>query len=253
MRHVLTLFIALALVACGSSDTTTTSSAPPAEGVVAAQPPQGAGPRTLAVGQAPVSVEVPVPPSFDITIADNAEYQIDAVSDVNDPQAFLYQGDNLVEQRDDGGDRVNSRIVRFLTPGQYSLRVTELRARQLNARVSITRLNPLVSAGTVTLGAPLLVQIPTFSSYPRNDRDAAKEVAFTVAAPGTYTCDATTSDGQHDAQLALIQNGQLLVQDSDSGEGNNAQITRQLTAGTYTIRVWDWVHRAADITVSCHQ
>lgn len=246
-----------AIIACGGSDgddgTEGSGGGTTTEGTVAAQP-AGGPPATLTPGQPPVSLQVPAPPSFNLTVAAAAEFQIDASASPMDPEIFLYQGDQLVENNDDGGDGMNARIVRFLAPGTYSVRIVEHRARAMTAQVSATQLQPLAPVGTVTPGAPLQVQFPDFPilQRPRNDRDAARAVTFNVAAPGQFTCTAAASNGR-DAKMAIIQNGAVLAEDDDSGEGNNASITRQYAPGAYEIRVWDWIRRGdMTITVTCN-
>jgi hypothetical protein len=121
-----------AILACGGSSddssgnttTTTTTGAQPtgetAPGVAAAQPGGGGAPMALAVGQPPATLQVPIPPSFNLEVATAGEYQIDVVGQGNDPRMFMYQGETLIEDDDDGGENNNARIVRFLTPGTPS-------------------------------------------------------------------------------------------------------------------------------------
>jgi len=247
-----------AIIACGGSDddgddTTGATGATPAEGTVAAQP-AGGPPAALTPGQPPTSLTVPIPPSFNLTVATAAEFQIDASGSPMDPEIFMYQGDQLVQQDDDGGDGLNSRIVRFLAPGTYSIRVVEHRSRAFTAQVQATQLEPLTPVGALTAGTPLQVQFPDFPilQRPRNDRAASRAVTFTVPTAGQFTCGAAASNSR-DAKMAIIQNGQILEDDDDSGEGNNASITRQFAAGTYIIRVWDWIRRGdMTITVTCN-
>lgn len=248
-----------AIIACGGDDgdsTETTGTEGTAEGVAAAQPgAAGGAPQALQLGQPPVSMQVPIPPSFNLQIAEAGEYQIDAAGSPMDPEIFVYQGDELIEQNDDGGDGLNARMIKFLDPGTYSVRVVEHRARPFTAQVSAQRLQPLEPVGAVTVGQPLVVTFPDFPllNRPRNDRDAAKAVTFNVTAAGQYTCTAA-ADNNRDAKMALIQNGAVLEEDDDSGDGNNASITRQLQPGNYVIRVWDWIRRGdMRITVTCRQ
>ncbi|MBX3275531.1 MAG: hypothetical protein KF729_35050 [Sandaracinaceae bacterium] len=242
-----------AIIACGgSSDDDGAPITATSEGTAAAQP-AGGPPQALALGAAPTSIQVPAPPSFDLTIAAQAEYQIDAMGAPMDAEIFLYRGDDLVESNDDGGEGTNARIVRFLDPGTYSVRIVEHRARAMTAQVQAQQLPELTPVGTLTPGQPLQVQFPNFPilQRPQNDRDAARAVTFTVAAPGTYQCDAAASNGR-DAKMAIIRDGLIVAQDDDSGEGNNARITRAFEPGTYSIRVWDWIRRGEmTITVSC--
>lgn len=246
-----------AIIACGGNDDSsgsTTAEGTTAEGTAAAQPGAGGAPLTLQLGQPPASLAVPIPPSFNLTVAAAAEYQIDATGSPMDPEMFMYQGDQLIEQNDDGASGLDSRIVRFLAAGTYSVRVVEHRARPFTAQVQAQQLQPLTPVGAVTPGQPVQVQFPDFPllDRPRNNRDAAKAVTFTVAAPGQFTCGAAASNNR-DAQMAVIQNGAILAEDDDSGDGNNASVTRQYTPGTYIIRVWDWIRRGdMTITVTCN-
>ena len=247
-----------AIIACGGDDDdgddTTGTTGTTTEGTAAAQPAAGGPPQVLQPGQPPVSMQVAIPPSFNLTVATAAEFQIDASGSPMDPELFMYQGDQLVEQNDDGGGGLSSRIVRFLAPGTYSVRVVEHRARAFPAQVQAQQLQPLTPVGAVTPGAPLAVQFPDFPilQRPRNDRAAAKAVTFNVAAAGQFTCTAAASNGR-DAKMAIIQNGAILEEDDDSGQGNNASITRQFAPGAYIIRVWDWIRRGdMTITVTCN-
>lgn len=245
-----------AIIACGGNDDEDDQNTE-SQGVAAAQPgaTPGGPPQDLQLGQPPASIQVPVPPSFNLAITEHGEYQIDAVASGMDPELFVYQGDSLVEQNDNGGDQLNGRVVRFLPPGTYSVRVVEHRARAMTAQVQAQRLQPLTPAGALTLGAPLAVAFPAYPllSRPSNDRDASKEVTLTIAAAGQYTCSAS-ADGTNDAKMSIILNGEVLQEDDDSGEGNTAQITRQLAPGTYQVRVWDWLRRGnMNITVTCRQ
>ncbi len=263
ITRILAAFALLgAIIACGGSDDDssggeTTGATTTAEGTAAAQPGAAAGgaPQTLQLGQPPASMQVPIPPSFNLTIATAGEYQIDATGSPMDPELFVYQGDELIEQNDDGGDGLNSRIVRFMDAGTYSVRVVEHRARPFTAQVQAQQLQPLTPVGAITVGQPTVVTFEDFPllQRPRNDRAAAKAITFNVAAAGQYTCTASADNGR-DPKMALIQNGQMLEEDDDSGEGNNAQITRQLQPGNYVIRVWDWIRRGdMRITVTCNQ
>ncbi len=230
----------------GTTDNTATTGTQPATGtapgVAAAQP--GAGPVALALGAAPTTMQVPTPPSFNVTVAAAGEYQIDVTSAGNDPRIFMYQGDTLVEDDDDGGDGNNARIVRFLTPGTYNVRVVEFRGRELTVQGQVQQLQPLEPTATLTLGAPTVVQFPDFGfmNRPQNDRAASRAVNFTVAAAGQYTCTATM-DNDRRVKMALIQGGTLVAEDDQGFRDQNASITQQLQPGQYQVRVWDSIYR----------
>lgn len=251
-----------AIIACGGSEdssgsTTTTTGTQPAttaEGVAAAQP-AGAAPQALTLGGAPASLNLPIPPSFNLTIATAAEYQIDVTGTGGDPKVFLYQGETLVEDDDDGGEGTNARIVRFLAPGSYSVRVVEYRARAMTAQVQAQQLQELTPVGALTLGQPLVVNFPDFGfmNYPENDRAASKAVTLTVPAAGQYTCTATM-DNERRVKMAIIQNGAVVAEDDQGFTEQQASITQQLQPGNYTIRVWDSIYRGqTNATITCRQ
>lgn len=252
-----------AIIACGggdddSADPATTTGAQPAttaEGVAAAQPAAGAAAVALTVGQAPAALNVPTPPSFDITIATAAEYQVDISATGGDPRLFLYQGETLVEDDDDGGEGNNARIVRFLTPGTYQARVVEYRARPFSVQGQVQQLQPPTPIGALTLGAPLVIQFPEFNfmNRPENDRGASKSATLTIAAAGQYTCTATM-DNDRRVKMEIISNGAVVASDDQGFTESNASITQQLQPGAYEVRVWDSIYRGETrATVTCNQ
>jgi hypothetical protein len=229
---------------------------PTQQGVAAAQPGSGgATPQPLRLGQPPTSMEVPIPPSYDLEITEHGEYQIDVSGAPLDPEIFIYRDDTLVERNNDGGDGLDARVVRFLEPGTYSVRIVEHRARPFTAQVSARRLEPLEPVGSVTLGEPLEVTFPAIPLLrrPDDDRDAAKAVTLEIEAAGRYTCTASADNGR-DAKMAIIRDGRVLAEDDDSGGNNTAAITEELEPGRYVIRVWDWIRRGdTHITVTCRR
>jgi hypothetical protein len=199
---------------------------------------------SLAVGAPPTQVTAPAAPSLTLTLPAASEVQIDAMGSPMDAQLLLYQGDSLITQDSDSGSGVDARIVTFLAPGTYQVRVMEWRGRAMSARVQAQVLPPMTPVAQIAPGAP-----PTVINTPQGDsaRAASAEASLTIATPGNYRLDATSSG---DAELMIIQAGAIVAQDSDSGDGTNAQITRQLAPGTYTLRVRDYGNRASAITVT---
>jgi hypothetical protein len=198
----------------------------------------------LTIGAPPTTVTAPAAPSLTLTLPAAAEVQLDAMGAPMDAQLLLMQGDSLITQDSDSGEGVDARIVTFLAPGTYQARVMEWRGRAMSARVQAQILPPMTPAARLAPGAP-----PTVIQTPQGDspRAASAEATLTVAAPGNYRLDATSSG---DAELMIIQNAAIVAQDSDTGEGTNAQITRQLAPGVYTLRVRDYGNRASAITVT---
>lgn len=201
----------------------------------------------VAVGGPPIPVHVAMMPTTPLTIAAAGEYQIDAMGAPMDVQLMLLQNGGILTQDSDSGEGVDARIVQFLAPGAYDVRVSEWRGRAASARLQVTLLPPMTPVASIAPGAP-----PTIVACPAGDsaRGASAEVALTISAAGNYRIDAVSADGSVDPEMQLIQGGALLQSDSDSGEGTSAQIVRSLTPGAYTIRVRDWINRAANITVS---
>ncbi len=204
-------------------------------------------PTTIAVG-VPVVVNVAAGegPGSQVDLAFNVAtpgtIQCDAVSPMDAQMAILQNG-NVLQQDSDGGEGVNSRIARDFAPGAYVVRVWEWQHRATSITVTCAPPSVAANVATLTIGAPTTVPIAA------GDGPVGQaHVGFTIAAPGPYTCDATS---ELDAQLVLLQNGAVLAEDSDSGPGTAARIARELQPGEYQLRLWEWLHRATSITVTC--
>lgn len=246
-HRALPILLALCtLPACGGGDDD--APAPPA-------PPP---PPSLTVG-APTTVRYAAPAAganaesaaihLPLTIAAPGWFQCDAHADeagaALDAQMAIFAGGAELARDSDSGDGFDARIVRELPAGTYDVRVWEWRSRPSSIRTTcVATTAPPPSATALTLGAPAVVNV-----VPGQGPGSQPELALNVTAPGHYQCDASAPG--RDAQLAIVQNGQILQQDSDSGEGVNARITRELAPGLYQVRVWEWMHRDAAITVSC--
>jgi len=184
-------------------------------------------------------------PELPLTIAVAGNYRCDASAAGRDAQMAIVQNGQVVQQDSDSGEGTDARIVRQLTPGLYHVRVWEWMHRDTSITVRCAPdLAPVPAAanGTLALGTPATVQVAA-------GEGPIGQVNLTLTVPaGRYQCDAQSG---LDAQLAIVQNGVVLQQDSDSGEGTDARITRDLAAGVYQVRVWEWLHRATPITVRC--
>lgn len=207
---------------------------------------QVGGPTPITPGAPPSNASVPASPSLTLTLAAPTEVQIDAVStNGTDAQLVLLSGESVLVEDGDSGDGVNARIVTFLAPGTYAVQVWEWHHNAMTATVAAMALPPLTPAAAIAPGAPPAVVNTPASD---NNRGASAEVTLTIAAAGNYTIDAVSPG--FDAQLVLIQNSAEVGRDSDSGGNNNARWTGPLTPGTYGVRVYDWLNRAAPITVT---
>lgn len=248
------LLFSACLIGCGSSEAPPQPAAPPTAASSPVEttqvannnaPAQAPSQVALAIGSAPVTLEVPAAPAFTLNVTEPGEYQVDVTSMGQDPAASLYQGDERLDRDDDGGDGNNAQLVKFLAPGQYQVRVDEYHRRAVTVQGQAQRLTPLTPAGSIAPGGSITVETPRGD----NKRAAAREVTLTIATAGTYQIDAVSED--KDAQVALIQNNATLIEEnSDGGEGRNARIRRQLEPGVYQLRIWDWIRRPASITVT---
>jgi len=248
IKHASPAVVLLALsIGCGGSEPAAPTPTPTAPAVPAVPaPPTASPPGTLVPGAPPTAVEVPAVPGVSFTVAAAGEYQIDATG-TPDVQLFLVQNGNVMQEDSDSGDGTNARLQTFLAPGTFEARVYDWHGRALTAAAQVTALEALPSAATLTAGRPQLVQAPAGEMR----RAASVEVTLEVRTAGNYRLDATTaSDAGRDAELMIHRDGAVVAEDSDSGDENNAQITRQLEPGSYRLRVYDWMNRDAAITVT---
>src|SRR5690606_24634598 len=120
----------------------------------------------------------------------------------------------------------------------------------------VQQLAPPTPVGALTLGQPLVVQIPEFGflNRPTNDRDASRTVTLTVPAAGQYTCTATM-DNDRRVEMALIQNGTVVASDEQSVTEQQASVTTLLQPGTHEVRVWESILYRGNTraTITCRQ
>jgi hypothetical protein len=199
----------------------------------------------LAIDGPAQAVQLPAPPSANFDVADRAEYQIDVTSANSDVQLYLYQGEELVGDDDDGGEGRDAMLIAALTPGAYQVRVHEHQAHATASQVQVRKLAPLATAGVVPVGGSFSVSSPAGD----HDRAASTEVSLVIATAGNYIIDAT-SDSSLDPKISLMQDLNEIEVDDDGGDGHNSRIERTLEPGTYQLRVWDLRHRAAAIEVA---
>ncbi len=230
--------------ACGGGDDSGGGSAPP--------PPPPAAPRVTLGSPTNVTVVAneasPEAPAInlDFSVAAAGNYQCRAHAEGLDAQMKILQGATEVAMDSDSGGSFDALITRELAPGAYTVRVWEWRGRAATIQVTCTQAPALpANPTTLTPGTPATVNVVAGEGP-----GSTVELALAVAGPGNYTCDATSS---LDAQMAIVQNGAVLQEDSDSGGSFNARISRDLAPGAYVVRVWEWQHRATAITVNCTQ
>jgi hypothetical protein len=238
LRHVV---IALAMSGCCMSGSDPVRP-PPAPSIA---PPAPEVIPDLVVDAPPITIHVPALPRYAFEVERAGEYAIDADGTPMSAQLRLFSGSDVVMQAG-GGASAGARIVTFLAPGTYEAQIGEWRSRELDAHVSLTRLPPLPPVATLAPGdAAASVQCP----HAETSREASVELTLVITTPATYRIDARSSDALRDPELALLEDGGLLQADSDSGDGNAAQIVRELAPGSYTLRLRDWLNRNASIAV----
>lgn len=166
-----------------------------------------------------------------------------------DAQMKILQGANELAADSDSGGNFDALIARDFTPGAYIVRVWEWQHRAAAITVTCNPAAGIAQAGALALGTPSTVNVAAA------DGPAGQaEFDLNIEGEGSYQCRAHAAgpDGSGlDGQMAILQNGAELASDSDSGGNYDALITRDLTAGQYKVRVWEWQHRAAAITVTC--
>ncbi len=238
--------LSLAITACGSSDPAPAPAAAAPTAPAAPPAPVVSPPGTLVPGAEPSVVAVPAVPAFNFTLDHPAEIQIDATG-TPDVQLLLLSGDSVINSDSDSGAGTDAQITTFLAPGTYEARVSEWRGRALDARIAVTEPEALTPVGALTTGRPSNVTAPAGETR----RAASVELTLQITTEGSYRIDATTAEGSgRDPELMIHRDGAVVGEDSDSGDGNNAQLVRTLTPGTYRVRVRDWVNREAAITVT---
>ena len=150
MRGFIVLLVIVSftpVMGCGSEEPASTAPAAPAVPEAPAAPAAPAVPTApaggLQINGPPQALAVPPPPGFVLNATEAGEYQIDATGQPMDAQLYIYQGNEAVADDSDSGDSTNARIIRFLQPGAYSVRVYEYRARPMSAQVQAQLLTPM--------------------------------------------------------------------------------------------------------------
>jgi hypothetical protein len=191
---------------------------------------------------------------FQLEVQQPGTYQLDLVSyepNSYDPQLALFIDGREIARDDNGGDWRNARISRLLRPGTYLVRVTSSSA--VSGRVPFA-LTVNLTAGPMPPGThpprgPQVVN-PVYpgapaqgvfqTNLPTDPRGRPYvDYTLTIQQPGRYQIDLRSSNTTVlDPFLILMdQNGAMLEENDDGGQGFNAQLTRNLAPGYYTIRV----------------
>lgn len=102
--------------------------------------------------------------------------------------------------------------------------------------------------GPLTLGEAVEVTVP-----PVPGPEGQREYRLAIDTAHGVRCDAHAEhEGEgRDAQMALMRDDERIASNSDAGEGFDARIDFEAEPGTYGVRVWEWLHRDATLTVTC--
>ena len=173
----------------------------------------------------------------------------DTYGRLEDSGGNLNNAGNILASNDDSGVGTNFRIVRTVTPGTYYIRVSGVGSRTGSYNIyanfggtppaSDDHGNTRAAATSLPLNSPLTGRIS-----PAGDIDYFR---VQVTASGQLTLETT---GSLDT-VGRLENssGSTLASNDDSGVGSNFRIVRDVTAGTYYIRVTGYRSKTGSYTL----
>lgn len=217
---------------------------PPGAPAAAAAPAAPAIPGTLVLG-VPQTLTVAETPALALTLTEPTHVRLDVSGGDEDPVTAIFNGDQLIERDDDGGDNLNSRITQRLQPGAYRIVVLEYKGHAMRAQVAASVVAPPPTAATIAGTGETLVVTRNGGSA----EESAVDVALNITTPGTYVIDAIPQSSEHDPKIELLRDGTAVADDDDSGGDHAARLTQTLTPGTYTIRVMSFNGSAIGVRV----
>ena len=185
---------------------------------------------------------------YSFTIRGRTSVTIDLTSPAVDTWLALYTGGGFgstrIEADDDDGDGLNARITRTLDAGTYTIEATTFSSMRTGG-FTLTVAPGTAAPGSCTnqLGTlrTTVVRNGAWTGQCRSVHYTAGEYAryysFTLTGTTGVAFDLTSSTV--DTWLALYRGSgtgsSRIVANNDGGTGTNAQIVRELSAGTYTI------------------
>ena len=173
----------------------------------------------------------------------------DTYGRLEDSGGNLYNAGNILASNDDGGVGTNFKIVRTVAPGTYYIRVTGVGSRTGSYNIyadfggtppaSDDHGNTRATSTALSLNSPLTGRIS-----PAGDIDYFR---VQVTTSGELTVETT---GSLDT-VGRLENssGSTLASNDDSGVGSNFRIVRDVTAGTYYIRVTGYRSKTGSYTL----
>ena len=177
---------------------------------------------------------------FTFTLTGSQEVTIDLQS-ATDTYLFLLEGaerdGSVIESDDDGGNGLNSRIVRTLSAGTYTVEATTYSSGATGSfTVSVAAADSAQCGVEISLNQDVFGNWESDCASTHRSGRYAKYFTFTLADAQEVTIDLQSTT---DAYLFLLdgsgQDGSVLASDDDGGDGRNSRIVRTLSAGTYTV------------------
>lgn len=200
---------------------------------------------------------------YTFTLNAPADVNLSLTSSQQDTYLFLLEGagkqGNLLSFNDDSNGETNSRIVRKLPAGTYTLEATTyhpLRSGAFSINVAVSPEVPTCTPIPVTLGQSTSGQwTSSCVSVHRGNTYYAAYYTFTLTSPAEINMNLDSS--QQDTYLYLLagndKQGTVITANDDSNGTSNSQITRSLAAGTYTLEATTYITgRTGAFTVRVH-
>lgn len=178
---------------------------------------------------------------YTFTVSETSIVQIDLQSSV-DPYLYLLAGDRPVDRfitsNDNGGGNFNSRIVRQLTAGTYTVEATT----QATALTGSFSLSVRTNGGPTSCRSAFGPNADANGSWTADcvsvnrTGSYARYYTFTVPATNSVQIDLVSNVDSYLYLLAGDRPVSSFITSNDNGGGNfNARIVRTLVPGTYTL------------------
>lgn len=179
---------------------------------------------------------------FTFTLETSREVSIDLESSV-DTYLFLLEGADqtgtVLEEDDDSGKGANSKIVRFLRAGTYTVEATTFvieTTGDFDVSVNTEVAPPSACSNLIGANSSESGEWSAICTSTNRNGSYAKYYKFTLSGSSKVTIDL---ESEVDTYLYLIEgpeaSGSVISEDDDSGNLSNSRIVAELSAGTYTI------------------
>ena len=179
---------------------------------------------------------------FTFTLETSREVSIDLESSV-DTYLFLLEGADqtgtVLEEDDDSGKGANSKIVRFLQAGTYTVEATTFvieTTGDFDVSVNTEVAPPSACGNLIGANSSESGEWSAICTSTNRNGSYAKYYKFTLLGSSKVTIDL---ESEVDTYLYLIEGpeatGSVISENDDSGNLSNSRIVAELSAGTYTI------------------